>query len=266
MAESKNQSFAERPVAPLSVLGVSLHDAGVSEIHGYMATVIEQKKKALVLNVNIHCLCLAQQHLWLRDFLNQAQFVFCDGDGVRWGLRLLGQPVPPKVTYDRWIWQLAKWAEMKGYSFFFMGGKPGIAELAAERLKLKFPKLKILGTEQGYFDKTGPENQRRVDRIKQLRPDILILGFGMPLQEKWLMENAEKLNAHIFLTGGAVFDYVAGTFKRAHGWMIKMNLEWLFRMFYDPRRLSMRYATEIPYFFYKVFSERLKRKGVMGRQ
>ena len=82
----------------------------------------------------------------------------------------------------------------------------------------------------------------------------------MPAQEKWLKENWRELNVNIFLTGGAVFDYASGRVRRAPEWMIRGNLEWLFRLVQEPRRLFKRYVFGIPYFFYAVIIERLKRK------
>ncbi len=238
-------------------LGLKLHNVNMDQVHAYILETSRAGRKAAVLNLNVHCVCLALQNPWLADFINRAPLIFCDGDGVRWGLNVLGKPVPPKITYDRWIWQLSEFAAANGLSMYFVGGKPGIAQQAADRLKARYPSLKIAGTRDGYFDRQGEENRKVVDEISRTRPDILVVGFGMPIQEKWLMDNQEKLDARIFLTGGAVFDYAAGHFKRAPEWMIRAHLEWLFRALYDPKRLMKRYLMEIPYFFYRIFREKL---------
>ncbi len=244
----------------LDILGVQVHPVGVPEVHGYIEKVIAEEKKALVLNVNIHCVNLALHSPWLRDFLNAAQMVFCDGDGVRWGLRILGMNPPPKITYDRWLWQLAELAAEKEYSFYFLGGKPGVAEEAAGKIRERFPAVRFAGTQHGYFEKSGPENERVIEEINAARPDILILGFGMPVQEAWLKANWERVHAHIFLTGGAAFDYAAGRARRAPGWMIRANLEWLFRLYEEPKRLFRRYIYGNPYFMFRVFCEKIRRK------
>lgn len=241
----------------VKILGLDLHQVTVEEVHAFIERTAKAGQKALVLNLNIHCVCLAQKEKWLAEMINRAELVFCDGDGVRWGLKILGRPVPPKITYDRWIWQLSEFASARGLSFYFLGGKPGIAAEAAERLKKRYPSLKILGQHHGHYDHSGQENQKVVDEINLLKPDIVVMGFGMPLQEEWLKVNKDRVDARIFLTGGAVFDYAAGKFKRAPQWMICLHLEWLFRMLYDPKRLFKRYVMEIPYFFYEVFKEKL---------
>jgi N-acetylglucosaminyldiphosphoundecaprenol N-acetyl-beta-D-mannosaminyltransferase len=256
-ATTQRYSCARPYVAGFSILGARLNAVSVDDVHGYISAVIGRKERALILNLNVHCVNLCQKHRWLKDFVNQAQMVFCDGDGVRWAARLLGHHAPPKITYDRWIWQLAEFAVQKDYRVFFLGGKPGVAEEAAERIKKRFPRLNIAGTQHGYFQKEGVENEQVVTKINRSKCDILILGLGMPIQEQWLRDNWQVVESHIFLTGGAVFDYVSGRAKRAPFWMIRLNLEWLFRLLQEPTRLCTRYLWGNPYFMFKVLQAKL---------
>jgi len=246
-----------RPEA-IPFLGLPLDRVNVQELHAVIRDSIERKQKAVILNLNIHCVNLALRHSWLRDFLYQARLVFCDGDGIRWGAKLLGLKPPPKITYDRWIWQLAEFSDQNRYRLYFLGAQRGIAEEAVLRLKNRHPGLRVAGTHHGYFQKEGEETQKVLDAINRIAPDILIVGFGMPLQEKWLCENWEKIDARVFLTGGAVFDYASGRIRRAPEWMIRIHLEWLFRLLNEPRRLFVRYAAGIPHFFFYVLKEKLK--------
>ena len=248
----------------LSLLGIPIHPVGVDEVHEFIKKVITQKAKALILNVNVYAANLALQYPWFRDFFNEAQLVFCDGEGVQWGLKLLGMKPPPKITYDRWFWQLAEFCVRQDYSLYFLGSKPGVAQEAAERLREKFPSLKIVGIQDGYFSKTGEENERIVDDINRKKPDILTVGFGMPAQEKWLSENWKRIDAHVFLDGGAVFDCVSGMLARPPAWMIRMHMEWFFRFLQQPGRRFVRYFIGIPYFFLHVLLEKLKRKENRG--
>ncbi len=264
---SKNQDLGLPPVFPdgsppakLEFLGLGVHAASVEEVHAFIARHIFQKRKAVILNLNIHCVHLALRREWLRRFLNEAPLVFCDGDGVRWGIRILGMKPPPKITYDRWIWDLCRFCEQRKFRLFFLGARPGVAQKAAERLQQACPQLRIAGVHHGFFNHQGLENDKVVDAINRSEADILMVGFGMPSQEKWLSENWERLSAHIFLTGGAVFDYAAGNLKRAPDWVIRAHLEWLHRLIQEPRRLFRRYALEIPDFFLRIFLEALKRK------
>lgn len=253
------------PLAPsypdaMDILGLPLHRVAPADIHAYIEETIQRKEKALILNLNIHCVALALRHSWLREFLRFSQLVFCDGDGVRWGIRLLGEKPPPKIPFTRWLWDLAAFCERKGFSLYFLGARPGIAQEAAVALRQRFPALKIVGTHHGYFDHTGKANEEVINEINRLKPDLLIVGFGMPLQEQWLCKNWSRIDAHALLPAGAVFDYAAGRLGHVPPWMIRTNLEWLYRVWQEPRRLFGRYVTEIPYFFWHVLRAKLRQR------
>jgi N-acetylglucosaminyldiphosphoundecaprenol N-acetyl-beta-D-mannosaminyltransferase len=246
------------------ILGVNVSILTIPQLHTLLAAKIHNQQKALILNVNVHCLNLAYEQKWLRSFLNSADVVFCDGAGVMLAARLLGQQIPQRITYADWIWQLAEFAEPRGHTFFFLGARPGIAEKAATQLLKKHPGLKILGIWHGYFDKQtdGSENQAIIQEINRLQPHILVLGFGMPLQERWLYENWSRLNVNIALTGGAVFDYVSGELNRAPRWMTNNGFEWMGRLLIEPRRLWRRYLVGNPLFLWRVLKQRFDLLGL----
>jgi len=252
--QDKNGIKTELPC----VLGVRINPLNALSLNEEIHGIVEANKKALILHVNIHCMNLAYDNEWLREFLNRAYLVFCDGAGVMLGARLLGFKIPERITYADWMWQLSEYAALKSMSFFFLGGRPGVAEKAAARLRERFPGLRIAGAHHGYFDKTknGEENKFVVKTINMVKPGILLVGFGMPLQEKWLMANWDQIDANVALTGGAVFDYVSGELKRGPKWMTGHGLEWLARMIIEPRRLWRRYLLGNPLFFFRVLRQR----------
>lgn len=244
---------------PINILGVQAHPLTVDQLHKELAQMVETNAHAEVLNVNVHCLNLAADNPWLRDYLNQAEIVFCDGAGIMLGARILGQHIPERITYADWMWQLAEFAAARGYSFYFLGAKPGIARTAADRMIARFPDLKIAGVRDGYFNKDNghPDNEAVLADINAVRPNILIVGMGMPMQERWLLDNWSRIDANIALTGGAVFDYISGDLKRAPAWMTNNGLEWLGRLLIEPRRLWQRYIVGNPVFLARVIRERL---------
>jgi N-acetylglucosaminyldiphosphoundecaprenol N-acetyl-beta-D-mannosaminyltransferase len=156
------------------------------------------------------------------------------------------------------MWQLAQFAQAQGLSLFLLGAKPGVADQAAERLRQQFPDLRIVGRHHGYFDKTPghPDNVTVLQQIDTARPDILIVGFGMPTQEQWLKDNWGQLNVKVALTGGAVFDYVSKNLARGPRWMTDHGLEWLARLLIEPRRLWRRYLIGNPVFLWRVLMQR----------
>jgi N-acetylglucosaminyldiphosphoundecaprenol N-acetyl-beta-D-mannosaminyltransferase len=126
-------------------------------------------------------------------------------------------------------------------------------------LQTKYPTLKIAGCHDGYFDKTngGEASEAVVQSVNNAAPQILIVGFGMPLQEKWLLENQAKVKANVIMTGGAVFDYISGDLKRAPTWFTDNGMEWLGRLLIEPRRLWRRYLVGNPKFLWRVCRQRL---------
>jgi N-acetylglucosaminyldiphosphoundecaprenol N-acetyl-beta-D-mannosaminyltransferase len=242
----------------IEIFDVKVHPLTVGELHQIIENKIISNKKSIIANVNVHALNLTFKHCWLKGFFNSAPIVFCDGAGVVLGARLLGHKIPKRITYADWMWQLAEFASNKGFSFYFLGAKEGVAEKAADSLTARFPNIQILGTHHGYFNKSpgSYETKAIIKEINNAKPNILVLGFGMPLQELWLMENWGYIDAGIALTGGAVFDYVSGEVKRAPNWMLDHGLEWLGRMLIEPKRLWKRYIYGNPLFITRILLQK----------
>ena len=231
----------------------------VDELHQEIGRLVRGGRLGLVLNANAHCLNLCYEDPKLRDFLNGAEVVFCDGAGVMLAARMLGRRIPQRITYADWIWQLADLAAAQGFSLYLLGARPGVAREAAMRLRERYPDLEIVGFRDGYFDHSAgsPENEAVVEEIKASAPDILLVGLGMPLQERWLMENIDRLDAGVALTGGAVFDYVSGRLRRGPRLLRENGFEWLARLLAEPRRLWRRYLIGNPLFLLRVLRQRL---------
>lgn len=244
--------LAETP-RKIDVLGVCVDALSVEELHDQIRGFVRDREPALVLNANAHCLNLACRDASLRDFLNGAEVVFCDGMGVMLAARILGKKIPERITYADWVYSFSTLAEDEGFSLYFLGGRPGVAEKAARKLRASHPELKIAGTRHGFFDRA--ENEAVVAEINAGDPDILLVGMGMPLQERWLMENRSKLNARVALTGGAVFDYVSGELRRGPRLLTDNGFEWLARLAIEPGRLWKRYLVGNPLFVLRVLRQ-----------
>lgn len=245
----------------VNVLGVEVDPVTIAELHARILAAVRKGGHALILHVNAHALNLCYRDSNLRSFFNAASVVFCDGAGVMLAARILGRRLPERITYADWSWQLASFAEREGLSLFLLGARPGIAEKAASRLQQRYPNLKIFGVQHGYFDRTigAPENEAVVSRINSMRPDMLLLGFGMPLQERWLMQNWDCLDVRVALTGGAAFDYISGDLRRGPRFLTDNGFEWLARLFIEPKRLWRRYVIGNPLFLLRVLKQRLTR-------
>lgn len=240
------------------LLGTQVTILNRSQLLMELASRIRERRKSLVLSGNVHSFNLAYENPWLRHFFNQADIVRLDGAGLRLGAKILGVDTPPRMTWADFAWELAALCEIHDFSLFFLGARPGVAEKAAQELLTRHPRLRFAGIRDGYFDKKkgSPENTAVIRQINAAQPDILVIGFGMPLQERWLSENWADLNATVTLTGGAVFDYVSGELQRAPKWMTDNGLEWLGRLLIEPRRLWKRYVVGNPLFLWRVLKQR----------
>jgi N-acetylglucosaminyldiphosphoundecaprenol N-acetyl-beta-D-mannosaminyltransferase len=242
----------------IELLGIRFAGASQPELLQALAGRIADRRKTLVLSGNAHAFNLAYEQAWLRDLYNRADFVRIDGAGVRLGARLLGQTLPPRMTWADFIWDLAAFAEPRGFRLFFLGARPGVAERAAERLCRRYPALQIAGTQHGYFSPAAgdPEHEAVLARIAAGRADILLVGMGMPRQERWIGDNWERLSATVIMTAGAVFDYASGHLRRPPPVFSRTGLEWLGRLLIEPRRLWRRYLIGNPLFLWRVLRQR----------
>jgi N-acetylglucosaminyldiphosphoundecaprenol N-acetyl-beta-D-mannosaminyltransferase len=244
----------------IQLLGVNIHLVTVEGILDQMDAILATHKRSVISHVHVMALNLAYEHTWFRDFLNQSSLVYCDGMGVRLGARLLGMPaIPERTTLADWMEQLAEFAAQRRYSLFFLGNPPGSADRAADKLSQRYPELKIVGTHHGFFDKSlnSTASKQVLDQIQHSRPDILMVGFGMPAQEKWIEENWDRIAARLIIPCGAIFEYVAGDLKRGPQWMTGHYLEWLARVIISPHRYWKRYLVDNPKFFARLLRQKM---------
>jgi N-acetylglucosaminyldiphosphoundecaprenol N-acetyl-beta-D-mannosaminyltransferase len=242
---------------PVCILGVRVHVLTLRGLLGRIVSVLESDTRARVMYANVHTLSTAHRDEDLRHILNRAEVVYCDGAGVRLGARLLGGHLPQRMTGADWIHDLCALCQDRGFSLYFLGGRPGVAGIAAEHLRAKYPALQILGVQHGHYPHRGPENARVLAAINALRPDILLVGFGTPLQERWIDRNFAHLRVPVVWALGALVDFVSGQVPRAPRWMRRAGLEWLFRLLTEPRRLWRRYLVSNPLFVMRVLRQAL---------
>jgi N-acetylglucosaminyldiphosphoundecaprenol N-acetyl-beta-D-mannosaminyltransferase len=242
----------------VNVLGVGIDPLTLEQTLADIFAALAQDRHILIAHANITGLNLAYEQGWLREFYNRCDLVYCDGMGVMLGARWLGYRIPERYTLADWAWLLAERATQQGASLYLLGGPSGVAQATGEKLRRRYLALSIAGTQHGFFDKTegSPENQAVIAQINVAQPDILLVGFGMPLQERWLMENWSSLNAKVAITCGALFEYLSGDLRRGPSWMTQSYLEWLARLLISPRRYGWRYVRDLPLFAYRVVKQK----------
>jgi N-acetylglucosaminyldiphosphoundecaprenol N-acetyl-beta-D-mannosaminyltransferase len=237
----------------INLLGVRVDDLPLERFLQKITETVTQNRRAIVSYANAHALNIAFEQAWFKTFLNSSEVVFCDGFGVWLGGWLTGQQINHRHTPPDWINQLAASGDGQ-LTFYFLGARSGVAERAGLALKKKVPNCKVVGTHHGYFykSKSSPENLDVIRRINNAKPNLLLVGFGMPTQEAWIMENWDDLQVNIAMPVGALFDYLAGETPRGPRAMTNYGLEWLGRLIIEPRRLWKRYLIGNPLFIWRI--------------
>ncbi|MBT8400141.1 MAG: WecB/TagA/CpsF family glycosyltransferase [Rhodothermia bacterium] len=218
------------------------------------------KDRRLVSHVNVHAINLAMRNDRFRAALDRADLVFCDGHGVKWGAGKLGFEIPERLAVMDWIDELAEAMIGRELSLFLLGDVEGVAERCAALLARDHPGLRVAGTHHGFFDKSGDESARVVEKVNDSGADILMVGFGMPLQEFWIDDTFDSLDANLILPVGAAFRWYAGVERRAPKWMIHRGLEWLWRLGHHPVKMFRRYVIGNPAFAFRVFAARRRQR------
>ena len=229
------------------MLNVDVHALTVTDLNAIIETAIRKDAQLVIANHNLHSIYLCQYDASLRFYYKQASYIHVDGMPLIWIGKLLGHPLGAehRVTYVDWLESLMCDALRNQWRIFYLGAKPGVAELGACKLRNRFKGL-CIGTHHGHFDVSADssENLAVLDEINDFCPNLLLVGMGMPRQEHWIHANRNRLNANIILPCGAAIDYVSGEVATPPRWLGRLGLEWLFRLAGQPRRLGSRYLVE----------------------
>lgn len=236
------------------VLGVGFDNVTKAEAVERALALIDAREGRYVVTPNPEIVMLAKENPALKEALAGADIVLPDGAGIVKGAAILGRPMKEKVPgIDFACGVMARLAE-RGGSVYLFGAKPGVAEAAAETLRTKFPGLVISGTSNGYFSDDGPI----IETIKDAAPDFLLVCLGAPKQELWMAKMSGKLPVGLMVGLGGSLDVFAGTVKRAPEAWQKLDLEWLYRLLKEPRRIGR--MMKLPLFVIEAAGERLRGK------
>lgn len=240
----------------INLLGIKVGVLTLNEIAQEILEYAISGKSKFITYLNAHCINLSCLDAEYRTILNSSDLVYTGGQGVVWATRFLGRPLPERVNILDFFDKLTPEFKEKKVTIYLLGGKKEIVE-KAER-KLKDSGLEVIGSRDGFFDET--EEAEVIREINVLKPDILMVGMGVPKQEKWIFSHLKELDAHLCWAVGAAFDWLSGQRKRAPNWMIKCGLEWLHRLFQQPGRLWKRYLLGNLIFIYRVIKYGFKRE------
>ena len=207
-------------------------DAALAAIHGFIAA----GTPAHIVTADASMAVLARGDADLKAIVDGAALVTPDGAGILWAGRLLGTPIRHKVSGVDLVATLCQNSAKTGTRIFFFGAAPGVAAEAADKMRERFPGTNIVGTRDGFF--TPADAPQIVAEIKAARPDVLLVAFGIPKQEKWIQAHKAALGVPVLIGVGGSFDVHSGRVSRAPVWMQRSSLEWLYRLSKNPKKIG----------------------------
>ncbi|MUH00168.1 WecB/TagA/CpsF family glycosyltransferase [Scytonema sp. UIC 10036] len=211
-------------------------------------------RKITVANYNVHSFNLSMQLPWYYQFLQSADITHCDSVGILKAIRWMGLdlPIEYRSSYSLLMPQVLSKCNAHGFSVFFLGSKPQNLEIALNRLRQQYPNIRLDG-HHGYFDKEDPvQNEMVIQKINQAKPNVLVLGMGMPIQEHWVYKHRNRLQVNAIMLGGAIVDRLAGIVPDCPKFLSHLGLEWLYRLIREPKRLAARYLLGNPAFLLQI--------------
>lgn len=233
------------------IMGLQFDNVTMDEALARAQELLCGQSAACVVTPNAEIAYEALHDAQLRALLNSAELMLPDGAGVVLASRILKTPLKQKVAGVDFAAGLLRLLARDGKSVYLLGAKPGIAELAAEKMCGQNPALKIAGLHDGYFQDEGPV----VAEINASGADVLFVCLGAPKQELFMQRHRQELNVRMMIGLGGSLDAFAGTVKRAPGWMIRLNLEWLYRLIKEPKRFGR--MLRLPKYLFAVIGARI---------
>ena len=235
-------------------MGVGFDNLTKAEFTAKAEQMLQEGERGYVVTPNAEIVYEAIHDDGFRALLNDASMVLPDGAGVVLGAKILGTPIREKVAGIEFGEEVCRVLAKNGGRLYLLGGKPGIAKAAGEKLCGKYPGLQICGVADGYFKDAGAV----IAKINEAKPDVLFVCLGAPKQEKFIKEHFEELDVTLMLGLGGSLDGYAGVAQRAPKWMIDLSLEWLYRLLKEPKRLGR--MMRLPKFVLACGGEKLRRK------
>ncbi len=235
----------------IDFFGIKLWNTSMKEAVKWILMSTQNRDKIQLAFVNPDCLNISFKNAEYRDLLKRIDHVLPDGIGIKIGSRMQNVSLRENVNGTDMFPILCEEMSHTDLKLFMLGSKPGIAQKAADNMRKKYPGLKICGSHDGYF--TECEEQNVIDYINERKPDILLVAMGAPHQDLWIAKNLDKLDTHIAIGVGGLFDYYSGVTERAPRWVREIGMEWAWRILQEPGRMWKRYIIGNPLFLYRVW-------------
>jgi N-acetylglucosaminyldiphosphoundecaprenol N-acetyl-beta-D-mannosaminyltransferase len=223
----------------VALAGLTLHAATMADAISAADQAIRQRRRLAFGMVNIAKLVNARRDPLLRESLLASDLVLADGQPVVWLSRIQGEPLPERVAGVDLMYRMLDLANRHGYGVFLLGAREAVNAAVAERVRRQYPGCRLAGRQHGYFSEL--EEPEVVRHIRDSRADILFVAMSPPRKELFLRRWSDALQVPVCHGVGGSFDVFAGLTRRAPRWMQRSGLEWLYRIWQEPRRMWKRY-------------------------
>ncbi len=247
----------------VELFGLPLVCAGRVEIARHIIARVASRQRSTFNFVNAHCVNVQSSDADYCEALLKSDLLLPDGVGIEIAARMCGRKLGDNLNGTDLFPQLCAEAEDEGVGIFFLGGKPGVADRTADWATSSFSELRVAGTQSGYF--SCEEEDDVIDRINASRAGIVLVGFGVPLQEKWIQRNRHRLNAPVVMGVGGLFDYYSGRIPRAPQLVRTLKGEWTWRLAMEPRRMARRYLVGNASFLASSLLLAARANGILNR-
>jgi N-acetylglucosaminyldiphosphoundecaprenol N-acetyl-beta-D-mannosaminyltransferase len=220
----------------VEILGLPVDRVTMSDTLERIETFIRSDRCHLIITADASGLVQAQTDPDFRELFDVADLITPDSVGVLWASRKFGTPLPERVSGVDIVDRVCRLSADRGYKIYFLGAAPGVAELAAEKMRLKYPGCNIVGARHGYF----PSESDTVvaQEIAETKPDVLFVAMGIPRQEKFIRSTADIIGAKVAMGVGGSFDVFSGKVKRAPKLFQRLRIEWLWRLAQNPKKIG----------------------------
>ena len=249
---AESGSSTSSPRATGLVLGAPVDLVAMDGAMARIGELIARREPSQVVTADASGLVAAQTDSLLASIYRSAELVTADSIGVLWALGRGGHKLGERVSGVDLVDRICAASADKGWRIFFLGSAPGVAETAAEKLRLKYPGCNIVGTRHGYFP--AESDALVAEEVAAFQPDVLFVAMGIPRQEKFIAATKAIHRAKVSIGVGGSLDVFSGRAKRAPAVIQRLNLEWLWRTLLNPKKLPK--ALTLPRFVWMVLTRR----------
>lgn len=256
-----------------TILKTNINVTTMEKTVAYITEHLEELKGNYICVSNVHTTVMAYRDEHYRMIQNGGAMALPDGQPLSIVSRARGYKNARRVPGPDLMPEIFRLSEKKGYTHYFYGSSEQTLKALEQSIRQTFPDLQIVGMySPPYREMTQEEDERMIQQINAAAPDFVWVALGAPKQEIWMYEHRDQINA-LMIGVGAAFDFLGGTVKRAPMWMQKLCLEWVYRIFQDPKRMLPRYLNTNFSFLYHTFQESRqmkrtaqKRRGADGKE